>query len=169
MGVRYALLWGLGLGLAVLGFQCPAASAEVAEYSAGTIKVVAPWTRATPESAKVGGGFMTLINTGGEADRLIGGSTEVSGALEIHEMHIVNGVAMMRQVNPGITLRPGGSVVLKPFSHHLMMLDLKQPLQAGQKIKGTLQFEKAGPVDIEYLVVPMGADGPAATPRARSK
>src|SRR5689334_2941471 len=50
MGVRYALLWGLGLGLAVLGFQCPAASAEVAEYSAGTIKIVAPWTRATPES-----------------------------------------------------------------------------------------------------------------------
>ncbi len=109
------------------------------------------------------------FNTGGEADRLIGGSTEVSGALEIHEMHIVNGIAMMRQVNPGISLRPGASVVLKPFSPHLMMLDLKEPLKAGQKLKGTLLFEKAGRVDIEYLVVPMGADGPAAIARARNK
>jgi periplasmic copper chaperone A len=50
----------------------------------------------------------------------------------------------------------------------LMMLDLKEPLKAGQKVKGALQFEKAGRVDIEYLVVPMGADGPAH-PRARSK
>jgi copper(I)-binding protein len=50
-----------------------------------------------------------------------------------------------------------------------MMMDLKQPLAAGQRIKGTLVFEKAGSIDIEYLVVPMGADGPAASPRARTK
>ena len=76
---------------------------------------------------------------------------------------------MMRQVNPGILLRPGANVVLKPFSHHLMMMDLKQPLKAGEKVKGTLVFEKAGPVEIEYVVVPMGADGPAGGARARSK
>lgn len=84
-------------------------------------------------------------------------------------MHIVNGVAMMRQVNPSIALKPGASIVLKPFSDHLMMMDLKQPLKAGQKIKGTLVFEKGGSVEIEYVVVPMGADGPAAGARARSK
>jgi hypothetical protein len=50
-----------------------------------------------------------------------------------------------------------------------MMMDLKQPLRAGQKIKGTLLFEKAGSIEIEYLVVPMGADGPATGARARSK
>jgi hypothetical protein len=60
-------------------------------------------------------------------------------------------------------------VVLKPFAHHLMMMDLKQPLQAGQTIKGTLVFEKAGSVEITYVVVPMGADGPGAGARARSK
>jgi copper(I)-binding protein len=50
-----------------------------------------------------------------------------------------------------------------------MMMDLKQPLKAGEKVKGTLVFEKAGPVEIEYVVVPMGADGPAGGARARSK
>ena len=60
-------------------------------------------------------------------------------------------------------------MVLKPFAHHLMMMDLKQPLQAGQTIKGTLVFEKAGSVEITYVVVPMGADGPGAGARTRNK
>jgi periplasmic copper chaperone A len=166
-GLR-ALLWAATLALAATALA-PDGQAQVAEFGNGNIKIVGPWTRATPESSKVGGGFMTLVNTGGEPDRLVGGSTEVAGSLEIHEIHIVNGVAMMRQVNPGIALKPGASIVLKPFSHHLMMMDLKQPLRAGQKIKGTLVFEKAGSIEIEYVVVPMGADGPATGVRARSK
>ena len=164
-----ALLWVAAIGLAALALSRDAATAQSAEYRAGNIKIVAPWTRATPESSKVGGGFMTLTNTGSEPDRLIGGATEVSESLEIHEIQIVNGVAMMRQVNPGITLKPGASVVLKPFAHHLMLMDLKQPLKAGQTIKGTLVFEKAGTVEIEYVVVPLGGDGPRAGARARNK
>jgi copper(I)-binding protein len=164
-----ALLWLAPIALAALTVAEDAAWAEGREYLAGQIKIVAPWTRATPESSKVAGGFMTLINTGSEPDRLIAGSTQVSASLEIHEMHIVNGVAMMRQVNPGISLKPGAHVVLKPFAHHLMLIDLKQPLQAGQKIKGTLVFEKAGPVEIDYVVVPMGANGPATGARAGNK
>jgi periplasmic copper chaperone A len=159
--------WLLTAATAIAAISCGhgTASAQVAEYQVGKIKIIAPWTRATPESAKVGGGFMTLTNTGSEPDRLIAGSTEVAGALEIHEIHIVNGVAMMRQLNPGLSIRPGASVVLKPFSHHLMLLDLKEPLKAGQKFKGLLVFEKAGSVEIEYLVVPIGADAPAASRR----
>jgi copper(I)-binding protein len=169
MRAARALLWVAAIALAALTSIEDTASAQGAEYRAGKIKIIAPWTRATPESSKVGGGFMTLINTGREPDRLIGGSTEVSEGLEIHEIQIVNGVAMMRQVNPGISLKPGASVILKPFAHHLMLTDLKQPLKVGQTIKGTLVFEKAGTVEIEYVVVAMGADGPGAGTRARNK
>jgi periplasmic copper chaperone A len=169
MRAARALLWVAAIALAALTSIQDAASAQGAEYRAGKIKIIAPWTRATPESSKVGGGFMILINTGREPDRLIGGSTEVAEGLEIHEIQIVNGVAMMRQVNPGISLKPGASVILKPFAHHLMLTDLKQPLKAGQTIKGTLVFEKAGTVEIEYVVVAMGADGPGAGARARNK
>lgn len=133
------------------------------EFQSGAIRVLTPWSRATPESSKVAGGFMTLVNTGKTSDRLIGGSTAVSRSLEIHEMHIVNGIMMMRQINPGIALKPGARVVLKPFSHHLMMMDLKQPLRPGDKIKGTLVFEKAGVLPIEYDVLPMGSQGPSPT------
>jgi copper(I)-binding protein len=123
--------------------------------------VSSPWARATPERAKVGGGFMTLINKGSQDDRLTGAASEVSGSVEIHEMHLVNGVMMMRHLNPGIPIKAGSSVTLKPFSHHLMFMDLKQPLVARQSIKVTLLFEKAGSVEIDYEVLPIGAKGPA--------
>ena len=155
--------------LMALALSHSPAPAQVAEFTAGKIKVAGPWTRATPESSKVGGGFMTLTNTGSEPDRLVSGSVEIADSLEIHEIHIVNGVAMMRKVNPGIALAPGRSVVLKPFSHHLMMMDLHRPLRAGDRIKGKLVFERAGAVDIEYVVVPMGANGPAASVRTGTK
>ena len=138
------------------------AAACASEFVADPIKVSSPWSRATPERAKVGGGFMTVTNTGKEEDRLIGASSEIAGSIEIHEMRIVNGVMMMRHLNPGITIKPGSSIILKPFSHHLMFMDLKQTLVAGQTIKATLVFEKAGKVDIELAVVPLGSDGPSA-------
>jgi copper(I)-binding protein len=42
-------------------------------------------------------------------------------------------------------------------------MGLKQPLAKGQKVKGTLEFEKAGKVEIEYAVEAMGATSPAAS------
>ena len=87
-----------------------------AEYHVNKIKSVAPWSRATPESCKVGAGFMMLANTGSEPDRLSGGSTEVAAALQIHEIHIVNVLAMLRQLNPDLSIKPGASVLLKPPS-----------------------------------------------------
>jgi periplasmic copper chaperone A len=153
--------------LAVLLFPAVllAPSLAAQEFTSGSIKITAPWSRATPESAKVGGGFLTITNTGKKADRLIGGSIEIAGHLEIHEMQLVNGIMMMRQVNPGITVAPGASMVLKPFSHHLMMMDLKRPLRAGEKVKGSLVFEQAGAIEIEYDVLPLGSPGPGQRDR----
>jgi copper(I)-binding protein len=140
-------------------------AAQASEFKAGNVVITSPWTRATPERAKVGGGFMVLTNTGKEEDRLIGASADISGSVEIHEMHLVNGVMMMRHNNPGIPLKPGSSVTFKPFSHHLMFMDLKQPLVAGHKIKGKLRFQKAGEIEVEYEVLPLGANGPAQAAR----
>src|SRR5262245_58290562 len=69
-----------------------------------------------------GGGFMMLANAGSEPDRLSGGSTEVAAALEIHEIHIVNGVAMRRQLNPGVSIKPGASAAVARCSAALVSL-----------------------------------------------
>lgn len=145
--------------LSALGAALVAGPVMAQDYTVGSIRITKPWARATPEGAKVGGGFMTITNTGKETDRLIGGSALVSGKFEVHEMAMENNVMKMRAVAGGIEIKPGQSVMLKPGGYHVMFMDLKQGLKSGEKIKGTLVFEKAGKVDVEYAVEAMAAGG----------
>jgi copper(I)-binding protein len=139
---------------AILAFGVSAASAH--EYKAGSIEIKHPWSRATPKGSEVAGGYMKLINTGTEPDRLIGGSTAGAGKFEIHEMGMDNGVMKMRMLPKGVEIKPGQTVEFKPGSYHLMFVGLKQPFEKGKRVKGTLQFEKAGTVDVEYVVEAVG-------------
>ena len=147
-------------GLAALAFAMAAATAVAQDYTAGPIRIETPWLRATPSGAKVAGGYMKLHNTGSEPDRLVGGSIPVAGAFEVHEMHMQGNMMMMRELPGGLVLPPGQTDELKPGSYHIMLTGLKQPLKAGDKIKGTLQFEKAGKVEVEYTVQGIGSQGP---------
>ena len=126
------------------------------EYKVGTLQIGHPWARATPKGASVGGGYLKITNTGTTPDRLISGTSAVSGRFEVHEMSMDNGVMKMRQVKDGLEIKPGETVEFKPGGYHIMMVDLKQPIKEGERVKGTLVFEKAGTVEIEYAVVPVG-------------
>ena len=126
------------------------------DYTAGSIKIEHPWSRATPSGASVGAGYLKLTNTGTAPDRLVGGSSPVAGQFEIHEMAVVDGVMKMRPLANGIEIKPGQSVELKPGSFHIMLKGLKRPLKQGEKVTGTLDFEKAGTVKIEYTVEAIG-------------
>jgi copper(I)-binding protein len=100
---------------------------------------------------------MKITNTGTAPDRLISGSSDIAPTFEVHEMTMENDVAKMRPVKDGLEIKPGETVELKPGSFHVMFVGLKKPLPAGDHIKATLTFEKAGAVDIEYDVRPLGA------------
>jgi copper(I)-binding protein len=143
--------------LLVVALALVAGSASAHEYKAGSIEIKHPWARATPKGSEVAGGFMKLINTGNEADRLIGGSVPIAGKFEIHEMSMDGGVMKMRMLPKGIEIKPGETVELKPGSYHLMFVGLKEPFEKGKRVKGTLQFEKAGTVEVEYAVEGVGA------------
>jgi copper(I)-binding protein len=137
-----------------LALAAPAALA--ADYKAGAIEIDHPWARATPGGAKVGAGYLKLTNTGATPDRLVSATAAAAGRVEIHEMSMDNGMMMMRPVKGGVELKPGGTVEFKSGGYHLMLLDLKAPLKTGDHIKGTLTFEKAGPVDVEFMVEGVG-------------
>jgi len=130
------------------------------EYSVGTLKIGHPWARATPKGAPVGGGYMTVTNTGSAPDRLVSGASDISSRFEIHEMSMDNGVMKMRPVSNGIEIKPGQTIELKPGGYHVMFIGLKKGLQEGQRVKATLQFEKAGKVDVEFAVESIGAQSP---------
>jgi copper(I)-binding protein len=138
-----------------------AASPAAAEnYTAGSIEVSNPWMRATPRGADVAGAYMTVANKGPEPDRLISGSVPGVNRFEIHRMEMDGDVAKMRPVEGGLEIKPGQSVTLTPASFHVMLIGLKQPFQQGQHVKGTLTFQKAGKLDVEFAVESIGASGP---------
>ena len=64
------------------------------------------WSRATPGGAKVAGGYLTIENKGSAPDRLISGSGDVAGKVEIHEMAMNNGVMTMRALDKGSPSNP---------------------------------------------------------------
>jgi copper(I)-binding protein len=145
----------LGAALVVFG-----AVALAETHTFGTIEIGNPWARATPSGAKVGAGYLTITNKGKDSDRLTGGSIAPASRFEVHVTLVENGVAKMRPVE-GLEIKPGETVEFKPGGMHVMFLGLKQPLRRGERIKGTLVFEKAGTVAIEYAVQPAGAPAPS--------
>jgi copper(I)-binding protein len=128
-------------------------------YTLGQLVIEAPWARATPGGAQVGGGYVKITNSGKEPDRLIGGSLPVATSVKVHQMSMSGGVMKMRKVENGLEIKPGQTVELKPGSYHLMFMGLGEGLKQGQTIKGTLQFEKAGSIEVEFRVAPIAAKG----------
>jgi hypothetical protein len=133
--------------------------ALAAEVRAGTIVVSQPWTRATPPGAQAAGGYLQLTNTGSAPDRLIGASFAAARNIEMHEMAHANGVMTMREIQGGIPIPPGQTVTLQPGGLHVMFLGLTQPLKEGESIAGSLTFERAGTVAVNFTVGAMGARG----------
>jgi copper(I)-binding protein len=144
-----SLLLAIALALSVT-------MAAAHEYKVGALKIDHPWARATPKGVTIGGGYMKITNTGSEPDRLIGGSATFAGRFEVHQMMMNGGIMQMRPLAEGLEIKPGETVELRPGSFHVMFVDLKQPLAQGQKLGGSLQFQKAGKVDVEFAVESIG-------------
>jgi copper(I)-binding protein len=151
------LIGGAILALGLLLIVVGAAAAH--EFSSKGITVSHPWARATPGGVNVGGAYLEIKAAPGQGDRLVGARSAVAGSMEVHSHAIENGVAKMRKID-GLTIKGGQSVVLKPGGYHVMLLDLKQPLKEGDLVKFTLSFEKAGDIEVEATVEPIGAKGP---------
>jgi copper(I)-binding protein len=139
-----------------LSFAVPAYSHG---FKIGDLTIGHPWTRATPNGAKVGGGYLTITNNGTAPDKLIGVSLSVADHGEIHEMKMDGGTMQMRELPGGIEIKPGETVKFEPGGYHVMFMGLKEPLKEGTMVKGQLQFEKAGKVDVEFKVDAIGATG----------
>jgi len=128
--------------------------------SSSAISIDKPFSRATPGGAKVAAGYMTITNNGTAADRLVSASSPAAGKVEIHEMTMQGDVMKMHQLSGGLLVGAGKTISLAPGGYHLMLVELKAPLKKGDKVPVTLNFEKAGKIDVTLDVQAIGA--PAA-------
>ena len=126
------------------------------QTSTNTITVEHAWARATPGGARTGAAYMTLMNTGASADRLLSATTPVADQVQFHKEIEDNGVSRMREVH-NVELSPGGKIIFKPGDMHMMIVGLKQPLKEGQTFPLSLQFEKARHIDVTVPIEKVGA------------
>lgn len=146
----------------LVGIALFALAAPVLAHSFAIAKIAIghPWTRETAATQTVGGGFLTIRNTGKTTDRLISASSPFSTEVQIHNMSMDGGVMKMRQLKDGIAIPAGQSVELKPGGLHLMFIGLKKPFKQGAKIPATLKFARAGSVQVTFAVQPVGSTTP---------
>ena len=127
---------------------------------AGDLTIETPWLRATPNGAKVAGGYVRITNTGSTPDVLTGAAVPFAKTGDIHSMSMEGGVMRMAPVSDGLTIKPGETVELKPGGYHLMFEGLTGAPKAGESVSGTLSFQRAGRVPVAFSVAPIGAAAP---------
>ena len=125
------------------------------------------WARASAGPSGTGAVYATV--TASQPDRLTGASTPVAGMAELHQTIDANGAMQMRPVAGGLPVTPGAPVRLNPGGYHIMLMELKHPLQRGEHFPITFTFQHANPVTTEVTVAGPGATAPDMAAQAPMK
>lgn len=137
------------------------ASAIVAAQERSRISVERPWARASIGTSRPAAAYVTLVNSGSETARLVGIESPVAGRAEIHRTVKQGDVLRMEPVGD-MAVPASGRVVLEPGGSHIMLMDLKRPLNKGETFPLTLRFADGDTVEIVVPVMALGARGPGA-------
>ncbi len=131
------------------------------QVTAGDLRITEARARAMLPGQPSGGGYLTIENTGNAPDRLVAISSPAAGKVEVHTMEMKNDVMVMRPVEGGLEIAAGKTVTLEPGGLHIMFMQVAKPFQEGASVPVTLEFEKAGKVELELAVGSARGDAPA--------
>lgn len=117
------------------------------------IMVVEPYARVSAMMSNSGAAFMVIENHTGQDDHLVGATSDVAEKTELHtHKEDANGVMKMIHVAEGFDLPKDGKIMMVRGGHHVMFLGLNRQLADGDMVHVTLQFEKAGAVEVDVPV-----------------
>ena len=90
--------------------------------------------------------YFTVVNSGSQADTLLDVESKVADIVQVHESFKRGNDQMgMRQVD-FVAIPPNASVVFKPGSYHVMLIDMQQDVKANSVIDAVLTFKHAGKI-----------------------
>ena len=131
----------------------PIRGASAHEIMLGNLAIGHPWARQSPMGADIAAGYLTVENKGSEDDRLVKVTAEIAPVVQLHTMKMDGDIMKMIELPEGIPVPAGQFVELKPKSLHIMFMKLAKPVAEGEMFKGTLTFEKAGTVGVNFEVL----------------
>ncbi len=138
----------LSLLIAAFALATPATAQD---YMQGDIHIMKPWSRPLPAVSVNGAAYMTIMNKGSAPDRLVSVSTPAARKAELHNHIMEGGLMKMRPVGV-LKITPGDPSVLQPGGLHIMLMGLSQPLVEGNSFPLTLNFERAGSIEVEVMI-----------------
>ena len=100
------------------------------------------------------------IRSTGPGDTLVAASAGIAADTQVHEVVTEGGSAMMRPVEGGIPIDPGGHVRLEPGGYHIMLLGVDEIPEVGSSFELVLEFERAGPMTVTVHVQEFGGEDP---------
>lgn len=134
-------------------------NAQAQTVKAGSLIIEHAHARATVGNMPNSAAFLQLSNKGKSDDALVSASTTIADRVELHTMSMEGDVMKMRTVD-SVDLKAEASLAMKPGQGpHIMLFGLKKPLKAGEKFPMTLNFRKAGAVDVSVEVMDFAAHG----------
>lgn len=106
----------------------------------GPVTITDPWVKATEDGMHMTGAFGTLANTTGEDIHVVGVTSPVTDRAELHEMVDQGGTPVMAEMPDGFVVEAGSEFVLEPGGNHLMLMNLQDPIEAGEEVEFSLEF-----------------------------
>ena len=119
--------------------------------ASANVTVEEPYIREMPPGQPVTAAFMRLHNNGVKAVQLISVSSDSAERVEIHAHRHNNGMMRMEKID-SVSLPAGGDFIFQPGDHHLMLINLKRSLTAGDSVRLKLEFNHAEPLIIDVPV-----------------
>ncbi len=157
--VRSAAVGALVIVLSTIVAACSSGGSPAA---AAGITVSGAWARPSAAQASTNAAYMLIANTGSTTDTLVGATSPVAQAVEVHETMTMGPPAASGSPDAGgmlgmqpvarLDIPASGSVELKPGSYHVMLIGLKRELKVGDTFDLALTFEKAGQVTVRAEV-----------------
>lgn len=128
-----------------MGVAAPLASAD------GDIQIRNPWVQAAPPNAKVLAAYLEIHNSGKKPWTLISVSSPAFDQVSIHQSMMHGDMVHMEQIKE-LSIPAQGSVTLKPGGLHLMLMEAKKPLKAGDQVSLTLVFKSGKKIAVKATV-----------------
>jgi len=125
----------------------------VACSAKANVEITNAWVRANAPGQSVGAAYMTLKSS--QDSTFVSAETPAAGSVKIHSMTMDKGVMKMRMLEE-LPLKAGKAEKLAPGGFHLMLLDLKKPLKAGEKVMLRLYFkDKTNKITHQSVTLPV--------------
>ena len=147
------LMKSIGLSILLALFALFAHPLQAHKFEANGIEVDHPWARPTPPVQPINSAvYLTVYNRRDTDIHLIGASTSISEHVSLHRSQTENGMMTMRPLPDGLVVEAGKTAVFEPGGLHIMLKDLDQPLQEGDRFPLALSFENGEVVELEVYI-----------------